>query len=193
MKVFSVFSLPLRRVTTRRPWTCSECRAGPLVQQSSRTSAQQQRFGNTTARGFSSTGTKAAAARAASKNSGGRKGGRVWLLASGGGAAAAGALAFTDDIKHGYEAAERAGRVAAALAVCINEYGFPLYRTTLNQKEKIEDPELQSRILKDCHQRCADRTLKVLEKNGGIFIKLGQHLVRAPIHNRLKTERLIEV
>ena len=31
-------------------------------------------------------------------------------------------------------------------------------------------------MLKACHKRCADRTLKVLEKNGGIFIKLGQHL-----------------
>ncbi|GKT45038.1 ABC1 family protein MCP2 [Colletotrichum spaethianum] len=171
MRALSIFSLPLRRVTTRQPWTCSECRAGPLTQKCSRASAQQQRFGNTAARGFSLTSTKAAAARAASKNGSGRKGGRVWLLASGGGAAAAGALAFTDDIKHGYEAAERAGRVAAALAVCINDY-----RTTLNQKENIEDPELQSKILKDCHQRCADRTLKVLEKNGGIFIKLGQHL-----------------
>ncbi|EFQ28981.1 ABC1 family protein [Colletotrichum graminicola] len=171
MKAFSVFSLPLRRATTRRPWTCSECRAGPVAQQSSRTSAQQQRLGHKAARGFSSTSAKASVARAAPKNGSGRKGGRVWLLASGGGAAAAGALAFTDDIKHGYEAAERAGRVAAALAVCINDY-----RTTLNQKESIEDPDLQSKILKDCHQRCADRTLKVLEKNGGIFIKLGQHL-----------------
>lgn len=32
-------------------------------------------------------------------------------------------------------------------------------------------------MLKACHKRCAERTLKVLEKNGGIFIKLGQHLV----------------
>ncbi|KAM3072282.1 hypothetical protein ACMFMG_009093 [Clarireedia jacksonii] len=31
-------------------------------------------------------------------------------------------------------------------------------------------------MLGDCHQRCANRTLKVLEKNGSIFIKLGQHL-----------------
>lgn len=30
--------------------------------------------------------------------------------------------------------------------------------------------------MKACHQRCADRTLRVLEKNGSIFIKLGQHL-----------------
>lgn len=35
-------------------------------------------------------------------------------------------------------------------------------------------------MLKSCHKRCAERTLKVLEKNGGIFIKLGQHLVRFP-------------
>lgn len=33
-------------------------------------------------------------------------------------------------------------------------------------------------MLAACHKRCAQRTLKVLEKNGGIFIKLGQHLVR---------------
>ena len=31
-------------------------------------------------------------------------------------------------------------------------------------------------ILKACHKRCAERTLKVLEQNGSIFIKLGQHL-----------------
>jgi hypothetical protein len=51
------------------------------------------------------------------------------------------------------------------------------YRVTLNQNEKTEDEEEQNKRLKDCHQRCADRTLKVLEKNGSIFIKLGQHLV----------------
>ncbi|KAF9880890.1 ubiquinone biosynthesis [Colletotrichum karsti] len=167
MKAFSVFSPSLRRLATRQPWTCSSCRAGPLAQPSSR--ATQQRFTNSSPRGFSSTSSRASAGRTPPR--GGRKVGRVLLLASGGGAAAAGVLAFTDDVKHGYGAAERAGRVAAALAVCINDY-----RTTLNQQEKIEDPEVQSRILKDCHQRCADRTLKVLEKNGGIFIKLGQHL-----------------
>ena len=31
-------------------------------------------------------------------------------------------------------------------------------------------------MLSACHKRCAERTLKVLEKNGSIFIKLGQHL-----------------
>jgi aarF domain-containing kinase len=46
------------------------------------------------------------------------------LFASGGVVASAGAslLAFGDDIKTSYEATERAGRVAAALGICINEY-----------------------------------------------------------------------
>ena len=51
------------------------------------------------------------------------------------------------------------------------------YRVTLNQNEKTDDPEGRARALKACHQRCANRTLKVLEKNGSVFIKLGQHLV----------------
>jgi aarF domain-containing kinase len=51
------------------------------------------------------------------------------------------------------------------------------YRVTLNHNEKIVSEEEQTKMLKDCHQRCADRTLRVLEKNGSIFIKLGQHLV----------------
>lgn len=54
------------------------------------------------------------------------------------------------------------------------------YRRTLNQKDATDDEEEQQRILKACHKRCAERTLKVLEKCGGIFIKLGQHLVRPP-------------
>jgi aarF domain-containing kinase len=46
----------------------------------------------------------------------------------------------------------------------------------LNQRDKLQDKIEQRKVLKDCHKRCAERTLKVLEKNGGIFIKLGQHL-----------------
>jgi hypothetical protein len=55
------------------------------------------------------------------------------------------------------------------------------YRTTLNARETIEDHDEQENMLKACHKRCAERTLVVLEKNGGIFIKLGQHLVRIPL------------
>ncbi|RCI12759.1 hypothetical protein L249_1044 [Ophiocordyceps polyrhachis-furcata BCC 54312] len=79
-------------------------------------------------------------------------------------------LAFTDEIKSGYEAAERTGRVATALVICINDY-----RTTLNAKAASDDKD-GGELLKACHKRCAERTLRVLEKNGGIFIKLGQHL-----------------
>jgi len=87
------------------------------------------------------------------------------------GATGAGLLAFTDDIKHGYEATERAARVASTLYICINDY-----TTSLKKRDKTEDPGAKDSILRKCHKRCAERTLKVLEKNGGIFIKLGQHL-----------------
>lgn len=93
------------------------------------------------------------------------------LLAAATGTLGIGALAFTDDIKHSYKAAERTGRVVSTLAVCINDY-----RVTLNESDKTNDETEKARLLKDCHQRCANRTLEVLEKNGSIFIKLGQHL-----------------
>ena len=48
------------------------------------------------------------------------------------------------------------------------------YRVTLKEKHDSENEQALS--LKACHKRCADRTLRVLEKNGSIFIKLGQHL-----------------
>ncbi|KAF7506174.1 hypothetical protein GJ744_012154 [Endocarpon pusillum] len=57
----------------------------------------------------------------------------------------------------------------STLAVCVNDY-----RKTL--KLQRDDPDEESLLLKACHKRCAERTLKVLEKNGSIFIKLGQHL-----------------
>lgn len=38
-----------------------------------------------------------------------------------GGVVVVGAVAFSDQVRHGYRAAERTGRVVGALAVCINE------------------------------------------------------------------------
>ncbi|KAL5629317.1 hypothetical protein BROUX41_001924 [Berkeleyomyces rouxiae] len=96
---------------------------------------------------------------------------RVVLFASGTAALGTAAAVFTEDIKTGYETAERSTRVGVALAVCVNDY-----RVTLNKMKKIIDPEEKNQELHSCHRRCANRTLKVLEKNGGIFIKLGQHL-----------------
>ncbi|KAK4456446.1 ABC1 family-domain-containing protein [Cladorrhinum samala] len=93
------------------------------------------------------------------------------LLATAGGGATVGLLAVGDDVKNAYEGAERTGRVVSALVTNVNDY-----RNTLNARDKVEDPDEKEAMLKACHKRCADRTLKVLEKNGGIFIKLGQHL-----------------
>ena len=156
-----------------RQWTCSTCRV---------------QLGRTRPSAWIPKRSFASAPKPIQGNAGnGRR--KLILFASAGTAASATALAFTDDIKNAYEATERTGRVIVGLAVCINEYvqlSFESkynganqcsYRRTLNAKAKIEDEEEQSKILKACHKRCAERTLKVLEKNGGIFIKLGQHLV----------------
>ncbi|KAL4921194.1 ABC1 family-domain-containing protein [Aspergillus aurantiobrunneus] len=86
-----------------------------------------------------------------------------------GGATVVGAVTFSEDARHIYRAAERTGRVVGTLAVCINDY-----RVTL--KHEAATPEEQSEVIHACHKRCAERTLRVLEKNGSIFIKLGQHL-----------------
>lgn len=48
------------------------------------------------------------------------------------------------------------------------------YRMTL--KAKTDHAEEWTAYLRACHKRCAERTLRVLERNGSIFIKLGQHL-----------------
>ncbi|KAI1008016.1 ABC1 family protein [Podosphaera aphanis] len=98
------------------------------------------------------------------------KKGRIFLVASVG-TSGVGALAFTDELNHAYGATVRSCRVIKTLALCINDY-----RRTLNANEELKDKEEQSKQLMACHQRCADRTLKTLEKNGSIFIKLGQHL-----------------
>ena len=79
----------------------------------------------------------------------------------------AGALAFSEKARYAYLTVERSGRVGVTLAVCVNDY-----RKTL---KKHDDPNYGS-LLSACHKRCAQRTLEAMEKNGSIFIKLGQHL-----------------
>lgn len=91
------------------------------------------------------------------------------LLASTAGAVAATAVAFSEDAKHGVTAIQRTSRVVSTLAVCINDY-----RVTLNHEHENKDDS--DAFLRACHKRCAERTLATLEKNGSIFIKLGQHL-----------------
>ncbi|KAE8351429.1 ABC1-domain-containing protein [Aspergillus coremiiformis] len=85
-----------------------------------------------------------------------------------GGTIVVGAVAVSDN-QHLYRAAVRSGRVVGTLAMCINDY-----RVTLNQE--TASSEERNEALRACHKRCAERTLRVLEKNGSVFIKLGQHL-----------------
>lgn len=142
----SVLPLPLLFRRTI-PWTCRAC----LRRQT--TPLQRPSFA-----------TKAGPeARPRSKR------GRRILLASTGGVVAASVVAFSDDAKHAVTAVQRTGRVVSTLAVCINDY-----RVTLkHDHDNVDDYDA---LLRACHKRCAERTLVTLEKNGSIFIKLGQHL-----------------
>ncbi|KAI1332946.1 ABC1 family-domain-containing protein [Xylariaceae sp. FL0255] len=160
-------SLPplIRFVTSNNSsWTCTSCRTQLIRQSASRFTRPR-----TTSRQYSSTTSSGGYSRRIPNPPRGRVTAVLTATATAG--VGLGVLAFTDDIKHGYEATERAGRVAATLALCINDY-----RTSLNQRDKLDDPNEKEIVLKQCHERCAIRTLRVLEKNGGVFIKLGQHL-----------------
>ncbi|PGH22926.1 hypothetical protein AJ80_02975 [Polytolypa hystricis UAMH7299] len=138
---------------TPQPWTCRQClRQRPFL----RTQQQQQR-------------ATYAIQQQPPQPARTRRPRRAIRYAVAGGTLGAVLFAFSDDVKHGYAAAERTWRVTATLAVCINDY-----RKTLNIQPGSE--EEMTALLKACHKRCAERTLRVLEKNGSIFIKLGQHL-----------------
>lgn len=64
---------------------------------------------------------------------------------------------------------ERIGVVTVATARC-----FKLYKNTLDAQYDTE--EIRAAALKVTHLKAATITLHALEKNGGIYIKLGQHL-----------------
>ncbi|KAF1358305.1 ABC1-domain-containing protein [Lizonia empirigonia] len=132
------------------PWTCRTCL------QSQRQTLLQQR--NTFASRLD------AATWPVAKNSKRRR--RLLVLGAG---IALGATVVTvnDEAKHAWAAAQRTSRVATTLALNIKDY-----RDTLRHDA---DADYQDQ-LKACHLRCAKRTLRTLESNGSIFIKLGQHL-----------------
>ncbi|KAK9447040.1 ABC1 family-domain-containing protein [Limtongia smithiae] len=64
---------------------------------------------------------------------------------------------------------ERSTRIVVAAAKCFDDYRVVL-------KTKFDSEDARQAALSACHQRCADRTFKVLEANAGIYIKMGQHL-----------------
>lgn len=76
---------------------------------------------------------------------------------------------FHDGIRHSYLTAGRVSVVTWATIQC-----FYHYRKVINTQ--YEDKNLYYDALSKCHLKCAKITLKALEQNGGIYIKLGQHI-----------------
>lgn len=72
-------------------------------------------------------------------------------------------------VRHVVLTAERVNVVAVATMRC-----FKIYRDVL--LEQYADDLERNKALAAAHQKAANITLKALEKNGGIYIKLGQHV-----------------
>lgn len=85
----------------------------------------------------------------------------------------AGGLAIDDDFRKTVHdnalLAERVGVVTVAITKC-----FSMYLYTLNSKYPSE--EAYQKALSETHQKAANTTLWALRKNGGVYIKLGQHI-----------------
>ncbi|KAI4696237.1 uncharacterized protein J4E88_000410 [Alternaria novae-zelandiae] len=175
MSTLSALTSPL----LRRTWTCRACIRSQRHTTPQRQGLWQQR--NTSAghsafstrlgaqRTFASQASEAAnaTAKAAGRGSKGSKRRRRLLITGGGVAIGAAIVTVNDDAKHAYVAAQRSYRVVATLVLNIRDYRDILKRD--------DEPDYNEQ-LKACHLRCAKRTLRTLEKNGSIFIKLGQHL-----------------
>lgn len=112
----------LRRVTTQpAQWTCTSCRG------SRRPASQLATSRPFTSRGYGAHGKRFSSSSSPSSNTARPSApghGAVLLFASVG-AVGASVAAVADDVKATYEGAERAGRVASALFICINEYVRP--------------------------------------------------------------------
>lgn len=74
-----------------------------------------------------------------------------------------------DNVRHTYLTAKRVGVVVEATFRC-----FRLYQKTLSKE--FDTPQERSAALAKTHKAAADITLRALETNGGIYIKLGQHI-----------------
>ncbi|KAH3661849.1 hypothetical protein OGAPHI_006028 [Ogataea philodendri] len=82
-------------------------------------------------------------------------------------------LVYNEDFRartvDSYLVAERVGVVAVATTKC-----FSYYLRTLNQN--YDTQEEYYKALSKTHKKAAETTLAALRKNGGIYIKLGQHV-----------------
>ncbi|KAJ7703167.1 ABC1 family-domain-containing protein [Mycena rosella] len=76
-------------------------------------------------------------------------------------------------IRHSVFAGLRCSRVVLAACLSVVEYKVVEYRTKSNSFASEEE---RLRAVSECHTRSAQHVLQALLANGGIFIKLGQHM-----------------
>lgn len=77
---------------------------------------------------------------------------------------------FHESVRHSFLTLKRIGVVTMAASKC-----FYLYGQTLHVKKYDSEEERQT-LLSETHKTALLITLKALETNGGIYIKLGQHV-----------------
>ncbi|CAK9441766.1 uncharacterized protein LODBEIA_P56340 [Lodderomyces beijingensis] len=118
-----------------------------------------------------STAAQATAIAKATKSKARRKSKYTKLFALGLGVGLGGAALYytNDNFKHAILTAERVGIVTVAMVRC-----FALYKDTLDKSYSTDEERTEA--LSTTHKKAAEITLRALEKNGGIYIKLGQHL-----------------
>ncbi|KIY73026.1 ABC1-domain-containing protein [Cylindrobasidium torrendii FP15055 ss-10] len=75
----------------------------------------------------------------------------------------------SQNFRHTVLAVTRCSRIGEAAILSVVDY-----KLTFGKSYKSEEEKLQA--YSECHTCCANRVLKALLANGGIFIKLGQHL-----------------
>ncbi|CAN6605049.1 ABC1 family protein Mcp2p [Trichomonascus vanleenenianus] len=76
---------------------------------------------------------------------------------------------FAQTVRHTKLAIGRIATVVVACTRCIRHYEKVLNAEYSSQEE-------HDKALSACHKKCAEITRKALERNAGVFIKLGQHI-----------------
>jgi aarF domain-containing kinase len=92
-----------------------------------------------------------------------------------------GAYNFVEPFRHFTIAVQRCTRVGFAVFGCIIDYKLLFRKAWPGEDDPAaanyrEAREARHQAYSDCHRRCAERILAVLKRNGGIYVKLGQHL-----------------
>ncbi|KAF7981834.1 hypothetical protein HWV62_31359 [Athelia sp. TMB] len=94
----------------------------------------------------------------------------LWCAGAAGGSVLGWALWKNNQpFRHSVLAVARCSRVGVAAVLGAVDYKYTFAKT-------YESEDLEQKAYSDCHTRSAERLLKALLANGGVFIKLGQHM-----------------